>query len=181
MLPEAGLRSSSARAASGIVHACLPHAVLGSSLHFGGLGRPRPSRLSDRDSGRCQYQSANAGVGTHARVIMDVSSELGCLLLRFCHARSILESVRPRRVVRIVSSGPKSGWGRGADPRVGAPERRLGGGRPSCSFARRASCLLSHRPAARACRRLCGPCGVLGRPVGPICVQNDRPTRLLRV
>ena len=138
-----------ARAASGTVHVCLPHAVLGSSLHFGGVGRPWPSRLSDLDSGRCEDQSANAGVGTHARVIMDISSELGCLLLRFCHARSISESVRPRRVVRIASSRPKSGWGRGADPRVGPAERCLGGGRPSCSFARRASWLLLLRAAAR--------------------------------
>ena len=143
-----------ARAAAWTGHACLPHGASGSGLHFGGVRRPWPSRLSDRDSGRCEYQSANAGVGTHARVIMDICSELGCLLLRFCHARSILESVRPRRVVRIASSGPKSGRGRGADLRVGAAERRLGGGRPSCSFARRASWLLSHRPAARACRRL---------------------------
>ena len=95
-----------ARAASGIVHACLLHIVLGSGLHFGGLGRPWPSWLSDRDSGRCEYQSANAGISTHLWLVLDVPSELGCLPLRFGHARSISESVRPRRVVRIASSSP---------------------------------------------------------------------------
>ena len=98
-----------------------PHAVLGSGLHFGAVGRPWPSRLSDRDSDRCEYQSANAGVGTHARVIVDISSELGCLLLRFCHARSISESVRPRRVVRIASSSPNPVGVGGLTPEWGLP------------------------------------------------------------
>ena len=103
-----------------------------------------------------------------------------CLPLRFGHIRSISESVRPHRVVRIASSGPKSGWSRGVDPRMGPAERRLGGGRRSYRFARRASWftrlfVLLHG-AARARHRLRGPDRGLGWPVGPIRVQNDPPT-----
>ena len=132
-----------ARAASGIVHVCFPHVALDSGLHFDAVGRPQ------RDSDRCEYQSANAGGSTHPCVMLDVPRELGCLPLRFDHIRSISESVRPHRVVRIASSGPKSGWSRGVDPRMGPAERRLGGGRRSCRFARRASWLMPLRAHTR--------------------------------
>ena len=138
-----------ARTAAGIVHACFPHVALDSGLHFGAVGRPQQSRLSDRDSDRCEYQSANAGGSTHPCVMLDALRELGCLPLRFDHIRSISASVRPHRVVRIASSGPKSGWRRGVDPRMGPAERRLVGGRRSRRFARRASWLMPLRAHTR--------------------------------
>ena len=55
ILPEAGVCSFRARAASGIVHACFAHVALDSGLHFGAVGRPQQSRVSDRDSDRCEY------------------------------------------------------------------------------------------------------------------------------
>ena len=64
------------------------------------------------------------------------------------YIRSISESARPHRVVLIASSGSKSGWSRGVDPRMGPAERHLGGGRPSRRFARRASWLMPLRAAA---------------------------------
>ena len=85
--------------------------------------------------------------------MLDVPRELGCLPLHFGHIRSISESVRPHRVVRIASSGPKSGWSCGVDPRMGPAERRLGGGRRSCRFARRASWLMPLRAHTRGSPR----------------------------
>ena len=85
--------------------------------------------------------------------MLGLPRELGCLPLRFDHIRSISESVRPHRVVRIASSGPKSGWSRGVDPRMGPAERRLGGGRRSCRFARRASWLMPLRAHTRGSPR----------------------------
>ena len=176
--PRPAFAVFSVRAASGTVDACLLHVVLGSGLHFGAVGRPWPSRLSDRDSGRCEDQSANTGVSTRLRLPLDVPNELGCLPLRFGHARFISESVRPRRVVRIASSRPKSGWGRGADPRVGPAERRLGGGASIVQL--RAESIMVIAPSRcragqpRASRRLRGPGGVLGWPEAPVCVLSGR-------
>ena len=98
---------------------------------------------------RCEYRSANAGGSTHPWAMLEVPREIGYLPLRFDHIRSISESVRPHRVVRIASSGPKSGWSRGVDPRMGPADRRLGGGRRSCRFARRASWLMPLRAHTR--------------------------------
>ena len=149
MLPEAGVRSSPCSRSVRDHPRMLPARRVGFRLAFWCRRTTVASRLLDRDSDRCEYQSANTGGSTHPCVMLDVPRELGCLPLRFGHIRSISESVRPHRVVRIASSGPKSGWGRGVDPRMGPADRRLGGGRRSCRFARRASWLMPLRARTR--------------------------------
>ena len=72
-----------ARAVPGIVHTCIPPGASGALLHFGAVGRPPDPRLRTRDPGRFEHQSTNAGVRTHAWVMLGVLSEFGCLSLRF--------------------------------------------------------------------------------------------------
>ena len=116
-LPEAGVRSSPCSRSVRDRPRMLPARRVGFRLAFWCRRTTVASRLSDRDSDRCEYQSANAGGGTHPCIMLDVPRELGCLPLRFDHIRSISESVRPQRVVRIASSGPirLESWSRPSD------------------------------------------------------------------
>ena len=140
MLPDAGIRSSPCSRSVRDRPRMLPARRVGFRPAFWCRRTTVASRLPDRDSDLCEYQSANAGGSTHPCVMLDVPRELGCLPLRFDHIRSISESLRPHRVVRIAFFGPKSDWSRRVDPRMGPAERRLGGGRQSCNSPRRRSC-----------------------------------------
>ena len=119
MLPEAGVRSSPCSRSVRDRPRMLPARRVGFRLAFWCRRTTVASRLSDRDSDRCEYQSANAGGSTHPCVMLDVPRELGCLPLRFDHIRSISESVRPHRSSGLLLLGPNP---------VGAAESTLGWG-----------------------------------------------------
>ena len=75
MPPEAGVCSSPCSRSVRDRPRMLPARRVGFRLAFWCRRTTVASRLSDRDSDRCEYQSANAGGSGQARVMLDVPRE----------------------------------------------------------------------------------------------------------
>ena len=114
---------------------------------------PSDDHWRTRDPGRCECQSVNAGVSTHAWVMLDVPRKYGCLSSRFRFRRLVSDSDVPHRVVRIPHFGSESGRRTRADPRVviGNWPRGRGAAAPPLR-SKLSGCARRRGPASRAGR-----------------------------